>query len=263
MNQNGPRILVIGAGRAAFHLGHGLVRSGQNVIGVAARDLERARTLANELHAEAYALNTTLPACDLVLLAVSDSAIAQVAAHLPRTDAVMVSCSGAASLELLQPHTHRGVLWPVQALSEGPPVDLAQVPLVVDASDDTSRTLIHAVAGRLGHVVHSLDHGTRMLVHLAAVLTSNLPVFLVGEAHRLLAQRGLPAQLLEPLWKTTAANVLALGPAQALTGPARRGDEQTMAHHRDLLAAEPDLRQAYELLSNMIGRTYGSTSHDR
>lgn len=252
-----PSLLLIGTGRAAFHLGHALVRSGVRLVGVVGRDRQRARPLAEALGATAFGLSDELPRTDVTLLAVSDDAIATVATQLPLRDGLLVHCSGTRPLDELAPHALRAVLWPIQALSTGAPLDLAHVPLVVDANTPAALRTMTALAERISSSVHALGHEQRRQVHLAAAITSNLPVFLASEAQRLLAREGLPTDLLTPLWRTTAERAALLGPEQALTGPARRGDTGTIHAHLDLLTHDPDLRRAYALLSDMILRAYG------
>lgn len=256
-----PSILLIGTGRAAFHLGHALRKASINVVGVVGRDAERTASLATRLGTAPIALGTDLPKADMILLAVRDDAIAEVSDRSPLSTAVVVHTSGAQPLDGVARHPQHGVLWPVQTLSEGEPMDLRNVPLVIDANNEEARAVIKDVAQRISDRVLELAHEQRQRVHLAAVLTSNFPVFLVREAQRSLAEQGLPADLLEPLWSATAANVLSKGPDASLTGPARRGDDKTIQRHLDLLKDDPELRRAYALLSELIQRTYGG-DHD-
>lgn len=254
---NASSLLLIGTGRAAFHLGHAFVASGVSVVGVVGRDRNRTQELATALSTTAFALDDRLPPSDVVLIAVSDDAIASVADQLPLTDAVVAHVSGARSLDVLERHPHRGVLWPVQTLGTGAPLDLRTSPVVVDGSDDRVRSTLLALAQRISDRALVLAHEQRRVVHLAATLTSNLPVFLAAEGQRLLREQGLPPDLLVPLWHSTAARVEAVGPSDALTGPARRGDVRTVQAHLDLLTHDPDLRRAYALLSDLILKAYG------
>jgi predicted short-subunit dehydrogenase-like oxidoreductase (DUF2520 family) len=77
------------------------------------------------------------------------------------------------------------------------------------------------------------------------------------EAQRLLKQEKLPPNLLMPLWKLTAQKVTTIGPAEALTGPARRGDITSVKRHLELLQGEADLRRAYAQLSSMVLKAHG------
>lgn len=250
------RILIIGTGRMAYQLGQAMVKAGLDVVGVAGRNAEARAALARFLDTRTIDLTKPLPPVDLILLAVSDDAIAEVAAALPQTNAVVAHTAGALGYELLAPHVHGGVLWPIQSLSHGAAMDLRDVPLVVDAKDDHTRKVLKDLSGRISEVVLELPLDQRQRVHLAAVLTSNLTVWLVREAQRLLREQKLPPSLLTPLWKATAAKVAMFGPDSALTGPARRGDVRTMEHHLELLKQDPDLHAVYSLLSGQIQRTY-------
>ncbi len=252
-----PSLLLIGTGRAAFHLGHAFRAAGIDLKGVVGRDAMRTEELAIKLQVRAFSLDDKLPTTEVILLAVTDDAIAEVAARIPATEAVVSHTSGARSLDLLEMHAHRGVFWPIQTLSSNEPIELGKVPMIIDGNDDHSRNVLQALAGRISSRVTHLQHAERQHVHLAAVFTSNLPVFLVGEGQRLLKEAGLPTDLLGTLWRTTAEKVTEIGPEKALTGPARRGDVRTVEQHMELLAKDPELREAYGLLSKLIMKRFG------
>jgi predicted short-subunit dehydrogenase-like oxidoreductase (DUF2520 family) len=250
----GP-ILLIGTGRLAFHLGQALRRAGIPLAGVAGRNAERTAALAKELDAPAFMLDGPLPACALRILAVSDDAIGPVAAMLPVDGTMLIHLSGSKPLELLAPHEHRGVLWPIQSFSPGPPVDLSHVPLVVDAGDVATLNALRELAHELSATVVQLPHEQRRRLHLSAVIASNFPVFLLREAERLLRDHAIDPALLHPLWAQATHKALS-GADRAVTGPARRGDVDTIRQQLGLLADEPELRRAYSALSALILHTY-------
>ncbi len=252
------RILIVGTGRMAYQLGHAIVMAGMDLVGVAGRNAEARERLAHFLDRKALDLAKPLPEADLVLLAVSDDAIGDVAALLPKGGAVVAHTAGAVGMDLLAHHAHHGVLWPIQSLGHGQPMDLHDVPMVVDAGDEHARGVLLSVAHKLSQVVIELPLEQRQRVHLAAVLTSNLTVWLVREGQRLLREQKLPTGLLTPLWRTTAQRVATFGPEQALTGPARRGDRTTIDHHLALLEHDEALRPVYALLSEQIMRAFAN-----
>ncbi|HRF40646.1 MAG TPA: DUF2520 domain-containing protein, partial [Saprospiraceae bacterium] len=66
-------------------------------------------------------------------------------------------------------------------------------------------------------------------------------------------KEGIPFDALLPLIQETALKVVdGLPPADAQTGPARRGDSATMQRHLDLLNGQPHLQEMYRLLSEEI-----------
>ncbi|MBL8001182.1 MAG: DUF2520 domain-containing protein [Flavobacteriales bacterium] len=255
MKRKAPSVALIGTGRMAYHLGHALLRAGVELKGLCGRDQGKVDALAAELGCMPYLL-PRVPGADLLLLAVSDDAVRTVARQLPKGGHVVAHCSGAQGHAILGRAPHRGVLWPIKSLSPGKPADLSRVPLVVDANDEQARTVLLDVARSISGKVVEMPLEKRRTVHLAAVLASNFPVFLLREAGRLLEQEGLSPELLTPLWKAMSAKVAEVGPEQALTGPARRGDLDTIKRHLERLEEEGDLRRAYALLSELILKAY-------
>ncbi len=255
-------VLLIGTGRLAFHLGHALRAAGITLAGVAGRNSAQTTELATEIACPAFSLTDTLPQADLRILAVSDDAIHEVANTLPVDGTPVIHLSGSKPLELLFPHIHRGVLWPIQSFSPGSPVSFSDVPVVIDAEDAPTLTLLQDLAQRLSSSVVQLPFTQRQRLHLSAVITSNFPVFLLREAERLLVDHGIDPGLVQPLWKASTEKAL-VNADQAVTGPARRGDVKTIEQQLQLLSNEPDLRRVYAALSDLIFRTYHAHPRDQ
>jgi predicted short-subunit dehydrogenase-like oxidoreductase (DUF2520 family) len=80
----------------------------------------------------------------------------------------------------------------------------------------------------LGARCFEIASADKPLYHAAAVFCSNFTVVLQGLAQDAWQSAGVPPVLIRPLTEalltSTLDNVLAMGPAQALTGPAARGD---------------------------------------
>ena len=66
------------------------------------------------------------------------------------------------------------------------------------------------------------------------------------------ASAGVPREALVDLVRATVENVASLGPARALTGPAARGDLETLDHHR--AALDPSELQAYDAMADLARR---------
>jgi predicted short-subunit dehydrogenase-like oxidoreductase (DUF2520 family) len=85
-------------------------------------------------------------------------------------------------------------------------------------------TVLTQIGGRCFHMATA----DKPLYHAAAVFSSNFTVVLQSIAQDAWLSAGVPSALLRPLTeallKSTVDNVLAMGPARALTGPAARGD---------------------------------------
>jgi len=70
---------------------------------------------------------------------------------------------------------------------------------------------------------------------------------------RVAATAGLPLDAFAGLLRAASEDALALGPRRALTGPAARGDWETVARHREVLAAMPGHRTELAGYDALIG----------
>jgi predicted short-subunit dehydrogenase-like oxidoreductase (DUF2520 family) len=254
-------ILLIGTGRVAFHLGHAMKRAGLDLVGITGRNSQHVDPRAAELGIPGLKLEDALGKADIVVIAVSDDAIADVAMNIPISDAVVIHTSGASDLDKLLPHPHRAVLWPVMSLSPGEPMDFKAIPLVVDANTALARERVKGIAEALSDQVTELTHAQRELVHASAAMCLNFPLHLLARAQELLTDHAIDPSILMPSFVAMAQKAAAIGASEALTGPARRGDIGTVRHHLDLLTDDPELRAAYARLSSMILRAYGHPDH--
>ena len=95
------RIAIYGSGRAATHLAHAIAQSPSlELAALCARDEAKARHLAEALGARALAPEEWEEAgVHVALLAVKDSAIAQVAQSIPVGSYTLAHLSGASSLD--------------------------------------------------------------------------------------------------------------------------------------------------------------------
>jgi predicted short-subunit dehydrogenase-like oxidoreductase (DUF2520 family) len=98
--------------------------------------------------------------------------------------------------------------------------------------------------------VYETTQHDRERLHVAGVYACNFTNLMYAIAAELLQHTHIPFKALLPLIDETAAKVHMLAPRDAQTGPARRGDENVMNHHMELLNDEQ--RNIYQLLSEAI-----------
>jgi len=222
---------VIGAGRLGLSLGLALARAG-HVVRVHGR---RAKPVPLPLTLTTGALPAWLREMDVLLLAVPDDAIGELAAALAaqgrvRSGEVVLHLSGALSKEALQALAASGAalgsLHPLQTLS-----DPATAPERLKAATRLARDV--------GLIPVPIPSDQKPGYHAAAVFASNFVVALAGVAQRLFLSAGLPEAVARNALTTLMAgaleNVRAAGPADALTGPVARGDVNTIRRHLDAL----------------------------
>lgn len=192
---------------------------------------------------------TVTSGVDVVLLAVPDSAVAEVAGALTPGPAVVLHLSGALGVDVLGRHPRIGSVHPLASLPDGPTgADRLRGAWFATAGDTMAEAVVAALDGRPVMVPDEL----RVSYHAAAAVASNHLVALLGQVERIAASIGVPLQAYLDLARGSLDNVAARGPAAALTGPVARGDWGTVAAHLDALPA--DERLAYSALADAARR---------
>jgi predicted short-subunit dehydrogenase-like oxidoreductase (DUF2520 family) len=181
---------------------------------------------------------------ELVLLAVPDAAISEVAQRVP-IGPWLAHVSGATSLAALDPHARRFSVHPLQTLTrERGPEQLDGAWAAVTAETDEARAMARWLAEALGLHAFDLADADKPLYHAGAAMASNFLVTLHHAAARLLAETDAPPEALLPLMTRTIENGF------VLTGPIARGDWSTVeAHLRALEERAPDLVPLYRALA--------------
>lgn len=193
---------------------------------------------------------------DLVVVTTPDGSIADVASAIePDERALVVHLAGSLGLEALAPHRRRGALHPLVSIPDaatGARRLVGGVWFAVAADRDDDLDLLHSLVTAMnGHSVVVAD-SDRAAYHAAAAVASNHLVALMGQVERIAATTGVPAEAFAKLATQTLEGLATTTPAEALTGPVRRGDWATVARHLDALA--PSERPGYAALAELAAR---------
>lgn len=226
-------VRIIGAGRAGRSFAAAWAAAGITVD-LLGRDADQS---------------TAAQGVDAVLIATADRAIADVAAVIEPDDAIVMHCSGATSLEALAPHEQRASIHPLMALpdAETGAARLADSGWFAVAGHALAGELVNALGGRSFQVPD--EH--RAAYHATAAVSANHLVALLGQVERLAALVGVPPQAFFDLAKGSFEDVVGQGAVAALTGPAARGDIDTLEAHRRALP--PEELALYNALAQAAG----------
>ena len=227
------KILIVGAGRAGTSFATALREGARHDVRLVHHD---------ELGAPIDA--------DLVLLCVRDDAIAETSRHVAvAASTVVAHVAGSRGLDVLGGHRRVGSIHPLVTMPDarigaerlrGAVFAVAGDPLLVDVVDSLGGRIIDVPAHR------------RVLYHATAVAAANHLVALMGHVEALASSCGLDVQDFMPLAHQALDDVARVGPSRALTGPASRGDLDTIGAH--LASLSPEERATYAVLAERAQR---------
>ena len=259
------RISFMGAGRVAHHLAHVLSQHHQ-IVQIYSRTLATAQTLAAQVKATATMnIEELNPEIDLVIIAVSDQAIASVISnvHQQLPKVLIVHTSGSTDIEVLaQIHAQAGVFYPLQTFSLDRDIPWLDTPIFVEAKSEDDLVLLAELANQLSTRVYSYTSAQRLSLHLAAVFACNFSNYCYDMAKQIVDAQHVDFSLLYPLILETANKVLNNDPKQMQTGPAMRGDQNILKMHEQMLqkAQREDLKNIYQLMSQQILQSHATQS---
>lgn len=255
------RVVIIGSGNVAESLAQAVAKSGLQLVQVFARNAVRAQEVARLAGCGWAARSEELAEADIYLLAVSDRAVAEVAAALPIPEqAAVAHTAGSVPLEALPAKfARRAVFYPLQTFTQGRRVDFSELPVFIEASTPALQAELETFARRIARQVFYAGSARRAQLHLAAVFVCNFVNHMYAVGERLMNDAELDFALLKPLIAETAAKALdAASPAAVQTGPAVRGDRSTQERHAAMLGDDL-LRTIYNAISQHIWETSRKT----
>lgn len=247
------KIVIVGSGNVAESLAQAVAEAeGLELVQIFARNEERGRKVAELAQTEWS--GSSLAKADLYLISVSDNAVEAVAKSLPIPEgAVVAHTAGCCTLDALAPHEHRAVFYPFQTFSVGRKVDFKRGYIFVEGATNHALQVAEKVAHTLTENVLPADTARRAVIHLSGVFACNFANAMYANASEILAKEGLPFDIVAPVIEETAKKVVeSKNPALSQTGPARRGDSQTLERHRKMLADEAQKRELYDKISEDI-----------
>jgi predicted short-subunit dehydrogenase-like oxidoreductase (DUF2520 family) len=261
-------VAVIGAGRVGTALAVLLERAGHRVVAASGRDATAQRVRRYLPFAQFFPWPEAWRAAGMartVLLGVPDDIIDLVCSELASRVAfnrgqVVVHLSGSVGLNALAPARLVGAtplsLHPLQTFTDvGMGIErLPGSAVAVTGLDDAAFATGEGLATDAGGRPFRLADQAKPLYHAAAVFCSNYLVAVEAMAEHLFRVAGLdePLSFLAPLARTALDATLAVGPQDAITGPAVRGDVGTIRRNLEALSRQaPGAVESYVALARV------------
>jgi predicted short-subunit dehydrogenase-like oxidoreductase (DUF2520 family) len=246
------KVTLIGRGNVSYHLDKAFNSTKEvkvlQVLGSRANELKKA--LQNK------GIHQNLVNSDICIVAVSDNALGVVLQLLKKIKTFTVHTSGSVPMAIFPKNMKSGVFYPLQTFSKDRNLDYKTIPICLEAKNSNNLVLLKKMAHSISDTVHEIDSSQRKQLHLAAVFVNNFTNQLYQVGHELCEENKLPFDLLKPLIKETASKTDSLPPHEAQTGPAKRGDQNTIDAHLKQLKNQ-NHKEIYRLLTDSIQKTHG------
>jgi predicted short-subunit dehydrogenase-like oxidoreductase (DUF2520 family) len=244
------KVSIIGSGNVGYHLIKAFrEKTGVELVQVFSRKYEAvADIVSNKKIISDY--NQLQPA-DIIIIAVSDDAIAEVSNQIPFQNQLLVHTSGSVNMEALNDKNRKGVFYPLQTFSKTKAVDFKVIPVCIEAENENDYQTLEFVAKLITEVIYRVNSEQRKALHIAAVFVSNFVNHMYRMGHEICTENHLSFNILKPLIQETAHKILTLSPQEAQTGPAKRNDSQTINSHLSFLSDE-NQKEIYKLLTKSI-----------
>lgn len=261
MQPKSERIVIIGSGSVATTIGQALYESGHEILEVVSRNIAHAQLLGEKVQAKRVLsdFSKVTEYASLYIIAVSDDAILDVVQQLPLVHGVVVHTSGTVDCQLLKDKYEQwGVFYPLQTFTPGRDLDFNKIPFLVTSDGQKTQDLLTDIAASIGSSIYPLGDEARAHIHVAAVMINNFTNHLLVLAGDYIREHQLSTQLFHSLVLETVKKAIDLGAENSQTGPAKRGDTQTIEKHLELIRSTNNstLLSLYQIFTQSIMEKY-------
>ena len=247
------KITILGAGNVATQLALVLKKSGHEIVQIYNRSNDAGAELARTVGAGFSSYLYQLDDADIYIVAVKDDAILEIGNSFKANNKIVAHTSGTKSKDLLQnTSANFGIFYPLQTMTKTSKVDFKTVPVLVEGSNKQTTLKLEELASSISKNVHRVDEQQRQWIHVAAVFANNFTNHLFGISEQLLIAQGLQFDILKPLIFNFIQSLETHSPSEIQTGPAARGDMQTIEKHMLLLGDDTRLLKVYQVLTESI-----------
>jgi len=244
------QVTIIGSGNVARHLIQAFSKTAEiELVQVFSRKQAAVADIVNS-HKIISDYNQ-LQKVDLIIIAISDDAIADVSHQIPFENQLVAHTSGSVAMYTLNAKNRKGVFYPLQTFSKSKEIDFKIIPICLEAENNSDYQLLETVAKSISEIIYQVNSEQRKALHVAAVFVSNFVNHLYQMGNEICIENNLSFDILKPLIQETANKILSLSPKEAQTGPAKRNDTQTINAHLSFIKDE-NQKEIYKLLTKSI-----------
>jgi predicted short-subunit dehydrogenase-like oxidoreductase (DUF2520 family) len=154
-------------------------------------------------------------------------------------------------MEMLNDKNRKAGFYPLQTFSKNKEINFKEIPICLEAQNETDLQLLKQVAENISDVVLEINSVQRKSLHVSAVFVSNFVNHLYKIGNDICLENNVSFDVLKPLISETANKIMTLSPIDAQTGPAKRKDTTTINSHLSFLTNE-NQKDIYKILTKSI-----------
>ena len=265
-----PDIIIIGGGRTGAALAWYLTQNNIDPLSLVENNSTRKEYLKNEFQWKFLRQDLSLgefKKSSLVILAVPDDTIPKLSRHLLTLPVewrqkMVIHCSGAQPRSILESLENKGAITasfhPIYSFAINPHDNLFLKNAWIDIeADEAGQKILKEIFWFHKEKFLLVDSTSKLNFHLAAVLFSNFLVAVSGFSLKIL--QDVPSSktelfsIFQPLISSTLLQIESRGINDAITGPASRGDFETISKHIELLQKQDsEVLEIYRILTKKI-----------
>lgn len=241
-------VILTGTGNVATHL----FKACYNCDEIEVKQVFNHREDSLKYFADYTATTTSIEEvkdADFYLVAVSDNFTQSSCEKLKNKPGIVAHTSGS---QALPEQDNSGVFYPLQTFSKSKDVNFQEIPLCIEGRSAEAADQLLKLGQLLSQNARLLSGQQRQKLHLAAVFACNFSNHMMSLSEEICRENDIAFSLLQKLILETAQKAVQNAPAQVQTGPAIRGDRETLKAHEEALRDKPNELEIYKLLSQSI-----------
>ncbi len=247
----------IGSGNVATHFAKQAKFNGYLIEQVYSNNLLHAQQLSELVDAQPIDhLSDLNQNADVYIIAVKDDVLPQIVDSLFLPGKLVLHSSGFSSIKLLSTVSDRyGVVWPMRMIRANTPIN-QKMNVLINGNSDSIIQSIKDLFGQFPWSIEIMEDAKRMKMHAMATFTANFSNHLYQLAFDYCQKENIPFHSLYDIIEQTAISIQTNSPAELQAGPAFRGDKAMIEAHLDLLDGNVEIKQLYQLFSELIAAAY-------
>jgi len=229
------KIALIGTGNVATHIVKRLKQLSIEVVGVLGSSEEKTTAFAQNHQINSFSSYSDLSTAELTMVCVQDDRLTQVLSEaLPFCDCATTSGTYDISGMTKTPF-QLGVFYPLQTFSKNAVIDFEKVPFFIESDNHSLETKLMELGNLLGKEAVQMNAESRLNLHVTAVFLNNFTHHICALGNEFAQSKGIELSWFEALIDETLRKVKKGALFTDQTGPAKRGDKETIQKHLQLL----------------------------